>query len=134
MNLKQRATAFAWVGAIGFVMDAGVLALCVHVLGVGPYISRILSFLAAVSFTWFLNRHWTFALRKTRSKRHEYMRYFSVQSLGMLINLMIYALCIESVDLFRQWPVLALAIGSIGAAAFNFAASHRFVFKHKHSH
>ncbi len=53
--------AFAVVGAVGFLVDAGVLTALVNGLGANPYAARAVSFPAAVTATWWLNRRWTFA-------------------------------------------------------------------------
>lgn len=49
---------FAFAGAVGFVVDAGVLVL-VHPF-VGAYAGRLISFICAVTTTWLINRSLTF--------------------------------------------------------------------------
>jgi len=51
---------FGIVGVIGFVVDAGVLTLCMQSFGMGPYEGRGVSFLIAVTTTWLCNRLFTF--------------------------------------------------------------------------
>ena len=50
---------FGVVGTVGFLVDAAVL-LGMLALGLGPYGGRVLSYLAAASTTFALNRAWTF--------------------------------------------------------------------------
>ena len=119
---------FLVVGAVGFVIDATILAVLVHSYGWGDYSARLVSFAVAVSATWLLNRRYVFAVGKTANKRSEYTRYLMVQGTGMLINFLVYSLCIASSETMDRWPVLALAVGSIVALFFNFAGSRVLVF------
>ena len=51
---------FGLVGTAGFVVDAAALTAAMA-LGLGPYGGRVVSYLAAVTFTWAMNRRFTFA-------------------------------------------------------------------------
>ncbi|MGH8328291.1 MAG: GtrA family protein, partial [Steroidobacteraceae bacterium] len=62
---------FGLVGVCGFVVDVTVLYLALALLGVGPYVGRGISYLAAASFTWYLNRRITFADRKSAAAGRE---------------------------------------------------------------
>lgn len=120
--------AFLAAGATGFVVDATILATLVHAFGWGDYTARIVSFSGAVTVTWYLNRRFAFADNKTTNRRREYSRYLGVQVVGMLINFLIYSICIAFSPTMDRWPVLALAVGSAVALVFNFAGSRIFVF------
>lgn len=120
--------AFVAVGAIGFLVDATILAILVHGYEWGDYTARIVSFLCAVTVTWYLNRKYAFAAGQTSNRRQEYTRYIAVQGTGMLINFLVYALCIETSALMDAWPVLALAAGSVVALLFNYVGARVFVF------
>ena len=119
---------FVVVGGIGFIVDAAILTTLIHVFEVGPYIARFFSFSGAVTVTWLLNRIWTFSRTMTSRKGSEYTRYICVQTCGWLLNFGIYAICIASSTTMRTFPVLALAVGSIIAATFNFLGARHFVF------
>jgi len=131
--LPQGFAAFTVVGAVGFIVDATILATLVHIYDWGDYTARLVSFSVAVSVTWLLNRQFVFATQKTLNKRSEYTRYLAVQGTGMAINLLVYSLCIAGSEVMDRWPVLALAVGSIVALFFNYAGSRLFVFTGKHS-
>ena len=126
--LPQGFAAFLVVGGVGFVVDAAVLALLVHSYGWGPYSSRLVSFAAAVTVTWALNRTFVFSAGRTTSRRREYSRYLLVQAVGMVINFGVYSLCIASSPVMNRWPVLALAVGSAAALIWNYAGARWFVF------
>ena len=119
---------FAWVGAIGFLVDATVLTLLIRVYGWDHYSARLISFGAAVTVTWYLNRRWTFSQHATTNRKTEYSRYFSVQTVGALLNYGIYAALIAANQTLAHYPVVPLAAGSTVAMVFNFAAAKRFVY------
>jgi len=132
--LPEGFPAFVVVGGIGFIIDASILAILVHGYGWGDYTARILSFAVAVTATWYLNRRYVFSARKTLDRRSEYSRYLAVQLTGMAINFLVYSLCIATVEIMDQWPVLALAVGSAVALFFNFMGARLFVFHGNNNH
>ena len=127
--LPEGFPAFVVVGGIGFVIDASILAILVHGYSWGDYTARLVSFAVAVTATWYLNRSYVFSARKTLDRRSEYSRYLAVQLIGMAINFLVYSLCIATVEIMDQWPVLALAVGSAVALFFNFLGARLFVFR-----
>lgn len=122
---------FCLVGALGFVIDAGVLQLLLKTVATNPYKARIFSFLAAASFTWFCNRHYTFRTANLASPA-EWLRYICLMALGALVNYAIYALCITTVAYARAQPWAAVAAGSIAALGVNFTLS-RLLYRPKSS-
>ena len=117
---------FAFVGGIGFVVDAGILTWLVTVVGWHHYPARAISFSAAVTVAWALNRRFTFA--KTNNPKREYARYFSIQIIGAVINLGTYVAVIEAWPRTAATPVIPLALGAALALLFNFVAARFFVF------
>jgi putative flippase GtrA len=122
MLLRQFSKFFV-VGGIGFGVDAGVLYLLLAHLG--PYYSRIISFLIAVLATWLLNRHFVFS--KTQNSAREGISYFTVQGIGFLINFVIYS-CLVYQGLI---PFMALVFASALALFWNFSGAKFLVFKEK---
>jgi putative flippase GtrA len=122
---------FACVGAITYFVDAGVL---IAVLAVAPgrfYLGRMISYLAAASFAWALNRRFTFGASGSRWR--EWLRYLLANLSGGLANYAVYAALIASSPFWRQYPMLPVAAGSFAGLVLNFAASRRFVFIGKRS-
>ena len=126
VKARGRLSSFATVGAIGFAVDAALLSLLVHVWSWPHYGARAVSFAAAVSVTWYCNRHWVF--RRTDRAAVEYGAYFGVQSVGAVINLGAYALIIVALPPLARLPVVPLAAGAALALLFNFWAAKRWVF------
>lgn len=128
MKLHRQVAWFAVGGVIGFVVDAGVLHVLVHVLQWNPYAARLLSFLAAASATWGWNRTFTFAHRRHLRVGEEWSRWVTVMGAGGALNYGIYAVLVASVDTVHDWPALGVAAGSAVAAVVNFCAARAVVF------
>jgi putative flippase GtrA len=114
------------VGGLGFVVDAAILSLLVHVGGWPHYAARAVSFATAVTVTWYCNRHWVFS--RTADSAREYGTYFGVQAVGAVINLGTYALVIALVPPLAGLPIVPLAAGAALAVLFNYSAASRWVF------
>jgi len=119
---------FIVVGGIGFMVDAGILTVLVHTLAWDPFGGRILSFLVAILVTWVLNRQWGFRKGKSKLKHREFVRYFSAQILGILINYGIFYGVLITYPSLEIYPVIPVAAGSAVAMTFNFIVLHLFVF------
>ena len=114
---------------MGFIVDGGVLTWLM-LSGWEPLQSRLLSFLAAVTSTWMLNRVWTFQpTHGANLMRQEYVRYFGMQTVGACINLGIFLLLLQWIPALERIPVIPLTLGAAAALAFNYTASSRLVFR-----
>ena len=119
---------FAIVGAAGFVVDAGCLHLVVHGIGAGLYAGRLVSYLTAASFTWALNRRYTFRDRRDHQLTREWLRFLAANAAGGLINYTVYAVLVNAFEMVSIWPVIGVAAGSMAGLIANFILSRRWVF------
>ena len=131
--IKSRGTSkkfikFLIIGGIAFFIDAGVLQGLVNFLNVDPYSARFISFTYAVIFTWLMNRKYTFSIIFSPSLQ-EFIKYLATQSIGLAINFTIYSLCILSINLAADYPILALIPATGLALIFNFLSMKKIVFK-----
>lgn len=124
---------FAAIGAIGFLVDGGLLSLLHSLYGAGLVPARLLSFSAAVTVTWLLNRRRTFAERRDSRPVREWSRYATVNSVGALINMGVFFWLIGRYEFMAGVPLLPLAIAAILALAFNFFASKHIAFRQQHT-
>ncbi len=128
LRLLQEMLRFGVVGGAGFVVDAGVL-LAMLALGMGPYGGRVVSYLAAASATYALNRAWTFADRpKSQNPLRQWALFVLLNLLGFACNYGTYAALLTWVPLVAAWPVLGVAAGALAGMTGNFLLSRRFVF------
>jgi len=125
---SRKLPGFIVVGAIGFLIDAGILTLLMTGFGLDHYSARAISFTVAVTFTWYMNRRWVFEKSAVSMSGREYSSYLVVQAIGAVINLSVFVVIIERVPSLTNMPVLPLAVGAVAALLFNFSASSRFVF------
>lgn len=118
---------FSLVGTTGFLLDAAIL----HALlatGMGPYLARVPSFITAVTWTWLLNRSFTFRAPRHGAMRGEWAVYISLMLIGGSLNYGVYALALWQSELVRAWPVIGVALGSIAGLAVNFINSRRLLY------
>lgn len=121
--MLQQLALFTLVGGAGFAVDAGVLLLLIHAVSLDVYVARLLSWLAAATFTWWLNRTLTFRDRGAGLLR-QWLMFLAANSGGGLINIGVSSALIAS----RMTPVAAVACGALAGLLWNFLASRRFVF------
>ena len=133
-SLSAEFLKFGLVGVVGFVVDAGVLFALMTVGDIDPFVGRVYSFLVAASVTWVLHRHYTFRSATRVAPAGQWARFVAVNGIGAAINYGVYAGLLLVSETFLQAPVLAVAVGSLAAWAFNFIASRRYVFKAAYPH
>jgi putative flippase GtrA len=116
---------FAIVGSIGFVIDAGLLALLHYGAGIDPLPARLVSISASAFSTWRLNRSLTFGA-SDRKQTEEGLRYGAVAGGTAILNYLIYAL------ILYLWPslppVVAAVLATLVAMTLSYAGYSRFVF------
>jgi putative flippase GtrA len=121
----RRLLAFGVAGAIGFLVDAAVLALLLRLSPLGPFTSRLFSIAAAMAATWTVNRSVTFG----PSGRHliaEGMRYSGVGIATAIANYIIYS---GALLLFPSLPPLAALVVASGLAmGLSYFGYSQFVF------
>jgi len=124
-------TRFGISGVAGFAVDAGLVALLTGALGLGPIIAQAIAFAAAVTVTWLINRHWTFAAHASDRWLHEWTRYVAANSIGAIVNNGVYVALVLTETMFSKEPILAIVAGSIAGMGFNFASAKMVVYKKK---
>ena len=122
---------FCMGGCIGFLIDAGIVQWLVSAFAANPYLSRLLSFLAAATGTWLFNRRFTFKDVRHYGRFGEWSRYVFAMSGGFVINFTIYSALVYHHALFQRLPALAVAIGSMGGFLVNFSASRFWIYRQR---
>ncbi|MFV0678691.1 GtrA family protein [Ottowia sp.] len=120
---------FGVVGAAGFVVDVAALYAAIPLLG--PYGGRVLSFLAAATFTWALNRRITFRAAVPVNRAGlltEWARYLGLMVVGAVINYAAYVLVLQRFPAVAWGPALGVAVGSLAGLAANYFSARFWVF------
>jgi putative flippase GtrA len=130
MSLSRQVLLFGVGGAIGLVVDAGVVQALVSWGHWNPYLARVVSFLSAATATWLWNRRYTFAQRESgRSLLGEWAHWIALMSVGALVNYAAYAAILMLYPWLHRWPALAVAASSAAASLVNFATARGVLFK-----
>jgi putative flippase GtrA len=95
-----------------------------------PLTAKVVSVLAATTFAYFGNRHWTFKDRSRSSFRRQYALFFVFNAVGMMISLSClwvshYLLGFESA---LADNISANVIGLVLGTIFRFWGYHNWVF------
>lgn len=89
-NLIQQFTKFFLVGVMNTGVDLAILNLEMIASGIatgaGYSIQKAISFLGAVTFSYFINKHWTFQDKSKEDEGKKMSQFFAVSFIGMLIN------------------------------------------------
>ena len=88
---QKRFAKFAIVGAIGAGVDFLTFNLFFALLGLPPVPASVISFLAAVTSNFILNRHWTFPDSRSKAIGTQMAQYGLVNLIGLLIRTPIFA-------------------------------------------
>jgi len=128
-RLRGEFLRFGIVGTAGFLVDTAALYAALHALGLGLYGGRVFSYLVAATFTWAMNRRFTFKDAAAQSAAGQWGKFVAANAVGAVVNYATYAALVTYVSIVAAYPVLGVAAGSIAGLVFNFAASKRFVFR-----
>ncbi|CAN5617909.1 hypothetical protein BH10PSE18_BH10PSE18_23890 [soil metagenome] len=122
---------FGAVGVAGLLVDLAVLFLLADWLG--WYAARVLSFLAAATATWWLNRRFTFvdaSAAPRTSIGQEYLRYMGSMLGGAVLNYGAYTLVLHWIG-GSLGATLGVMAGSCAGLFSNFFAARHLVFRSK---
>ena len=130
VRVSREIILFAVGGVLGLLVDATIVQALVTAAGWNAYLARVLSFLLAATVTWWWNRRYTFAGRRSNRPAHaEWLHWLGLMSVGALVNYGVYALLLIRYPILHRWPAAAAAAGSAVAALVNFATARGVLFK-----
>jgi putative flippase GtrA len=134
-SLRKELGKFGLVGLIAYLIDLTIFNLLRFAGGEGPLYdkpltAKVFSVLAATTFAYFGNRHWTFKDRTRSTFRREYTLFFIFNAVGMVIALSClwvshYVLGFDSA---LADNVSANGIGLVLGTIFRFWGYHNWVF------
>lgn len=130
---------FALVGAIAFVIDTTLfLVLKSTVLVTHPITAKFVAVLVAITFSYALNRQWSFHRRGGRPPHQEAFLFYLISFLAVVLNIAplwlsryAFGLEIPNVSRFTQNLadfISAQLVGTLAGMGFRFWAFVRFVF------
>jgi putative flippase GtrA len=116
---------FVTVGASGYVVNLGVFAACVHLLGIDYRISAVIAFVVSVINNFWLNRHWTFGA-KHEHPMFQGVRFFAVSLVTFAFT---YVVLIVLVDGAGFSKVVAQAIAIVTGTPLSFLGQKLWSFR-----
>jgi putative flippase GtrA len=128
---------FGLVGIGGTLVDLGALWVAINGLHAGEYLGRGISYLVAATFTWILNRRFTFRAAARGPLFKQWVGYLAVNASGAIVSLGVYGLIVAAGPhlglIPKNWlpflPYVADAIGGLCGMVFNFAGSKLLIFE-----
>ena len=119
---------FGLVGSAAFLIDACILSLLVHFGGWNPLYARVVSMSVGVTFTWLVHRYWTFSTGRLRSPLTQTILHGAVQAVGLSINYAVFTAMILTGGIWRSYPLLSVAAGSLAAMTVTYVLSKTIAF------
>lgn len=96
---------------------------------IGLYAAGAVSYFVAATWTFNLNRIWTFAGRGTGPLWLQWLRFLGANLTGLVLNRGTYFLLISFSQTCREYPAIPIAAGAVAGLSANFLASRRLVFR-----
>ena len=134
-RMRKELGKFGIIGLVAYIIDLTIFNVLRFAGGEGPLYdkpltAKVVSVLAATTFAYFGNRHWTFKDRSRSSFRRQYTLFFVFNAVGMIISLSClwvshYLLGFESA---LADNISANVIGLVLGTIFRFWGYHNWVF------
>ena len=115
---------FVTVGASGYVVNLGVFALCVHVIGVDYRVAGAIAYLFSVLNNFWLNRHWTFDAKQDHPVQQG-ARFFAVSLVAFGFTELILIALVDA----GMSKVPAQAIAIVASTPLNFIGQKLWSFR-----
>ena len=133
--MRKELGKFGVIGLVAYIIDLTIFNVLRFAGGEGPLYdkpltAKVVSVLAATTFAYFGNRHWTFKDRSRSSFRRQYTLFFVFNAVGMVISLSClwvshYLLGFESA---LADNISANVVGLVLGTVFRFWGYHNWVF------
>jgi len=88
---RVRFARFLVVGAIGAVVDFGTFNLMSGLLKVHAVVASVISFTAAVTSNFTLNRHWTYPDSRSKPVARQWIQFAIVNLVGLFVRTPLFA-------------------------------------------
>ncbi len=138
IGLYKQLSRFIVVGVINTGIDLIILNLLIHFSDKGaqggPYYSLFkgMAFLGALTNSYFMNKHWTFAGKGTSNRAIEVSEFIIVSAVGFVINVAVATLVINFIPPVlgadKLWPSFAALCGTALGLIWNFLGYKLVVF------
>jgi putative flippase GtrA len=121
---------FLVVGALGFLVNYGMLALIYDLLGAPILLAQVFGAETALLATFTGNNFWAFVGHHHVSLRKKLVKFHASALAGLAINSFCVVVLVHYAHLYYG---LALVVGSAAGLAWNYTLYKRFVFRKQHA-
>lgn len=135
IKMRKELGKFGVIGLVAYIIDLTVFNYLRFAGGEGllydkPLTAKVISVLAATTFAYFGNRHWTFKDRTRSSFRREYALFFVFNAAGMIISLSCLWIShyLLGFDSALADNISANGVGLVLGTIFRFWGYHTWVF------
>lgn len=118
---------FGAVGGGGFVVDTAVVYAMKG--AVGLYWAGAIAYPVAATFTWIINRIWTFRGQGSGPVHRQWAIFLATNLLGFVLNRGTYFALVATSPFVAAYPVIAVAAGAVAGMFLNFHLARSVVFK-----
>ncbi|AFV00893.1 phosphatase PAP2 family protein [Simiduia agarivorans] len=125
----SRVFKFGMVGGSGFVVDMTLYALFYSWLGMNLLVARSIAYWLTSSWNWYLNRVFTFKDADNDRKRVQWAKYLLMCLISFVPSMGTFYGLTTSVPFFAEHSQLALILGVIAGALFNYVVAGFLIFK-----
>jgi len=116
---------FCVVGVFNTIIDYGVYLFFSRSVGLFFLYANILAILAAMTFSFFVNKYWTFSNFENKIKS-QYAKFFLIGVVYFILYNSIFYFSVNNFKIYDLWAkVIAIAIG----LSWNFIANKYWTFK-----
>ncbi|MBX2832176.1 MAG: GtrA family protein [Rhodospirillales bacterium] len=126
----------AWFGCAGAgaaIINVGLLHLMVNYLDWSPLIAQLPCVVFAMSWSWWINRTYTFRVSISPTIR-EYLQYMFSMLMASLTNYGVFFVCVVFVPLCKIYPETALVPATIVSMFVTYFGAKLYVFAPKQDH
>ncbi|GII90976.1 GtrA family protein [Sinosporangium siamense] len=109
---------FGTIGAIAFVIDFSLTNYLRYGLGEGPLTSKVVATTVAATISYAGNRFWTFRHREQSGYAREYVLFFILNAIGLLISVLVigfvsYTLKLNDPVSFNIAQLVGVGLGTL---------------------
>lgn len=120
---------FSAVGSSGVIVDLLCFLNFTYVAGINHQHARAMSFAAAASWNWFLNRWFTFVAGRDKQWGQQWFQFLVAASVGFAVNWGSYKLLTDYVPYFTEHHLVAFFVGILLGMGSNYTLCRWFVFR-----
>lgn len=128
-HLVHELAKFGVIGVLNFIITIGISDTLHLVIGMGPLTSFGVGTVIATTFSYFANRYWTFRHRDTSGLGREYILFFILNGIALLITWVFIAVTHYLMGLHNGVAYNAAeVVGTAAATLFRYWTYKKWVF------